>query len=107
MDSLLAKGDTISDAAGLSAITYLRQGKKCCTAAVRERSEKNCGRNNLADTKVTEEGGAEGAPGFGAKIPLQPVEKTMVKQIVPTQNTNDHVGEDIHPAAHGRPHTRA
>ena len=40
---------------------------------------------NSADTKVSDEGGAGGAPGTGAEIPLQPVAKTMVKQAVPLQ----------------------
>ena len=40
MDLLLAKAEPISDAGGASVITYLRKGKKHCTAAVGERSEK-------------------------------------------------------------------
>ena len=40
---------------------------------------------NSADTKVSADGGAGGAPGAGAEIPLQPVVKTMVKQAVPLQ----------------------
>jgi len=42
-----------------------------------------CERNNSADTKVSEEGGAADAPGTGAEIPLQPVEKIKVRQAVP------------------------
>jgi len=42
-----------------------------------------CERNNAADTKVSEEGGAEGAACARAEIPLQHLEKTMVKQVVP------------------------
>ncbi|GAB0182875.1 hypothetical protein GRJ2_000752800 [Grus japonensis] len=38
---------------------------------------------NSADTKVSEEGGGGGAPDTRAKIPLQPVVKTMVRQAVP------------------------
>lgn len=44
----------------------------------REISEKkNCETYSLADNNVSEEGGG-GALGIGAKIPLQPLEKTMV-----------------------------
>jgi len=39
--------------------------------------------NVPADTKVSEEGGDEGAQGTRAEIPLQPMVKTMVKQAVP------------------------
>ncbi|KAK4810494.1 hypothetical protein QYF61_004274, partial [Mycteria americana] len=45
--------------------------------------------------------------GAGAEIPLQPVEKTMVKQIVPLQPMEVYGGADIHSAAHGGPHTGA
>jgi len=48
-------------------------------------------RNNSAD-KVSEEGGREGAPGTGAEIPLQPMEKTMVRQAVPLQPMKVHGG---------------
>jgi len=44
-----------------------------------KRGVRICYRNNSADTKVSEEGGGGGAPGTGEEIPLQPVEKTMVK----------------------------
>ena len=63
-----------------------------------------CERNNDADTKVSEEGGA---PGAGPEIPLQPVMKTMVMQVVPLQHMEVHGGADIHPAAHGGPHAGA
>ena len=55
-----------------------------------------CERNNSADTKVSEEGGAGGAPGAGAEIPLQPVVKTMVKQAVPLQPMKVDGGADTH-----------
>ena len=48
-----------------------------------ERGVRICERNNSADTKVSEEGGGGGAPGARAEIPLQPVVKTMVRQVVP------------------------
>jgi len=54
-----------------------------------------CERNNPADTKVSG-GGGEGAPNAGAEIPLQPVEKTMVRQSVPLQPMEVHSGADIH-----------
>jgi len=53
-------------------------------------------RNNSADTKVSEEGGGGGAPGSGADIPLQPVERTVVRQAVPLQPMEVHGGADLH-----------
>ncbi|KAK4830792.1 hypothetical protein QYF61_013625, partial [Mycteria americana] len=76
-------------------VRYVRQGKKCRAAAVRERSEKNV-RNNSADTKVREEGGGGGAPGTGAEIPLQPMVKTMGRKVVPVQPMEVIGGADIH-----------
>ncbi|GAB0183081.1 acid sphingomyelinase-like phosphodiesterase 3b [Grus japonensis] len=62
-----------------------------------ERGVTRCERNNSADTKVSEEGGAGGGPGTGAEIPLQqPMEKTMVRQAVPLQPMEDDGGADIH-----------
>jgi len=51
-------------------------------------------RNNTADTKVTEEGGAGGAP--GAEISLQPLVKIVVRQAVPLQPMEVHGGADLH-----------
>ncbi|GAB0202821.1 ras GTPase-activating protein 1-like [Grus japonensis] len=48
------------------------------------------------DTKVSAQGGAGGAPGTKAEIPLQPLEKTIVRQAVPLQPMEDDGGEDIH-----------
>jgi len=45
-----------------------------------------CERNNSADNKVREEGGRRGAPGARAVIPLQPLEKTVVRQAVPLKS---------------------
>ncbi|GAB0181314.1 hypothetical protein GRJ2_000596700 [Grus japonensis] len=56
---------------------------------------RRCERNNSADTKVSAEGGG-GAPGARAEIPLQPVEKTTVRQAVPLQPMEVHGGADIH-----------
>ncbi|GAB0180417.1 epimerase family protein SDR39U1 [Grus japonensis] len=77
-DPLLAKAKPIS----ASVITYLRR------KTLREREllqpEREDVRNS-ADTKVSADGGAGGAPGTRAEIPLQPVVKAMVKQAVPLQ----------------------
>ena len=53
-------------------------------------------RHSCADTKVSEKEGAGGAPGAGAEIPLQPMEKTMVRQAGPLQPMEVHGGADIH-----------
>jgi len=42
-------------------------------------------RNSYADTKVRKERGGGGAPGTRAEIPLQPLEETIVTQVVPLQ----------------------
>ncbi|KAK4823941.1 hypothetical protein QYF61_008327 [Mycteria americana] len=102
MDLLLAKAEPTSDM-----ITYLRKVKKSCTAAVRERHMRKCERNNPADTKVREQGWGRGAPCAGSDIPLKPVVKTMVVQVVALQPTEDHSGADIHPAACGGPYAGA
>ena len=58
---------------------------------------RTCERNNSADAKVSEERGwGGGAPGAGAEIPLQPMVKIMVRQIVPLQPLQVHGGADIH-----------
>ncbi|GAB0177095.1 epimerase family protein SDR39U1 [Grus japonensis] len=57
---------------------------------------RRCERNNSADTKVSADGGAGGAPGAGAEIPLQPMEKTMVKQAVPLQPMEDDGEQRFH-----------
>ncbi|KAK4811345.1 hypothetical protein QYF61_027574 [Mycteria americana] len=107
MDPLLAKAEPTSDVGSASVITYVRKGKKMLHNSSRERGVRICERNNYADTKVSEEGGGGGAPGAGAEIPLQPVVKTMVRQVVPLPPMEDHRGADIHSAAHGGPHAEA
>ncbi|GAB0180072.1 cAMP-dependent protein kinase inhibitor alpha [Grus japonensis] len=95
MDPLLAKAEIISDGGGTSRITELRRGKTPAQHQEQlqpERGVRICERNNSADTQVTEEGGAGGAPGTGAEIPLQPLEKTMVRQAVPLQPMEVHGG---------------
>jgi len=88
MDPPLAKAKPISDDGSSSVITYLRRGKNCCTTAAGRLRE----RNNSADTKVSEGGGG----GAGVEIPLQPMEKTMLRQGVPPQYMEVHSGADIH-----------
>jgi len=65
--------------------------------AAGERSE------NSADVKVSEGGGGGGAPGTGAEIPLQFVEKIMVRQAVLLQPMEVHSGADIHLQLMGDP----
>ena len=55
-----------------------------------------CKRNNSADAQVSKEGGGGGATGTGAAIPLQSMEKTMVRQAVLLQPMEVHGGTDIH-----------
>ena len=55
-----------------------------------------CERNNSSDTKVSEEGAGGGAPGTKSEFPLQPMEKTMVRQAVPLQPVEVHGGAVIH-----------
>ena len=61
-------------------------------------------KSSLADTKVSEEGGGRGAPGTGAKVPLRPVERTMVEQVVPLQPMVYRGGAGFHAAVHGGDH---
>ncbi|GAB0193217.1 epimerase family protein SDR39U1 [Grus japonensis] len=109
MDPLLAKAEPISDGDSASGILYFKKRgeNKHQEQLQAERGVRMCERNNSADTKVSTEGGAGGAPGAGAEIPLQPVEKTMVRQAVPLQPMEDDGGAEIPPAARGGPHARA
>ncbi|KAM9591242.1 uncharacterized protein ACIBXB_006115 [Morphnus guianensis] len=70
--------------------------KNAVKQQLEERGVRICERNNPADTKVSEEGGGGGAPGAEAEIPLQPVVKTMVRQVVPLQPMEVNGGADIH-----------
>ncbi|GAB0186196.1 E3 ubiquitin-protein ligase MARCHF3 [Grus japonensis] len=79
MDPLLAKAKPISDGGSASGVTELRRKKPAQQQLQLERGVRVCERNNSADTKVSEEGGGGGAPGAGAEILLQPLEKTMVR----------------------------
>ncbi|GAB0177162.1 epimerase family protein SDR39U1 [Grus japonensis] len=98
-DPPLAKTKPISHSGSASGITLLRKGKTPLQHQEQlqpERGVGRCERNSSADTKVSAEGGAGGAPGAGAEIPLQPLEKTMVRQAVPLQTMEVHGGADIH-----------
>jgi len=57
---------------------------------------RTCERNNSAETEVSEDRGRAGAPGTGAEIHLQHVEKTMVSQAAPVQPMEVCGGADIH-----------
>ena len=61
-----------------------------------ERIMRICERKKSADSKVSAEGGGRGAPGAGAEVPLQPMEKTMVSQAVSLQSMEAHGGADTH-----------
>ncbi|XP_059725656.1 ceramide synthase 4-like isoform X6 [Haemorhous mexicanus] len=54
-------------------------------------------RNNSADTKVSGEGGAGGAPGAGGEAPLQAVLRTKVKQMCPCSPWGSMGDAEIHP----------
>ncbi|GAB0195124.1 hypothetical protein GRJ2_001977700 [Grus japonensis] len=85
----LAKAEPISDSGSTSG------GKKHQKQLQPERGARICERNNSADTKGSAEGGGGDAPGTGAEIPLQPMEKTMVRQAVPLQPMEDDGGAQI------------
>ncbi|GAB0190274.1 hypothetical protein GRJ2_001492700 [Grus japonensis] len=61
---------------------FKKENKGVKGSLCNQREEREDVRNS-ADTKVSEEGGGGGAPDTRAKIPLQPVVKTMVRQAVP------------------------
>ena len=96
-DPPLPKAEPISNGGSASGITDLRKGKEVTgeQQLQPERGVRRCERNNSADPKVSEEGGRGGAPGAGAEIPLQPLEKTMVRQAVPLQLMEDPTSEQV------------
>lgn len=59
----------------------MRDKKNACEPSVRETGVRICDRNNFADTRVSEELGAGGAPGAGAEIHLQPMEDPTLEQV--------------------------
>ncbi|GAB0207812.1 epimerase family protein SDR39U1 [Grus japonensis] len=99
MDLPLARTKPVSDGGNASVITYLRSmggGERRNSFLQPERGVRRCERNNSADTKVSEEGRGGGAPGARAEIPLQSMEKTMVRQAILLQPIEDDGGADIH-----------
>ncbi|PKU43719.1 protein pxr1-like [Limosa lapponica baueri] len=95
MDLPLAKAKPTSNS-GSASDNIFRKGKKPAVQQQPERGVRICERNNSADTKVTEEGGGGGAPGAGAKLPLHPVVKTMVRQAVPLHPMEVNGRAEIH-----------
>ena len=55
-----------------------------------------CESSSPADPTVSAEGGAGGAPGARAEVPLQPLEQTMVRQAVSLQPMEAHRGAETH-----------
>ncbi|GAB0179150.1 acid sphingomyelinase-like phosphodiesterase 3b [Grus japonensis] len=107
MDLLLAKAESMSDSGSVSGIMYLRRGKKLLQNSSQRRGVRICERNSPTGTQVSAEGGGGGAPGTEPEIPLQPLEKTMVRQAVLLQPVEVHGGAEIPPAALGGPHAGA
>lgn len=104
MDPALAKAEPLSKTGGISVITYLRKGKKCCTAAMGVRSEKSV--KEPADIKVSGEGGTGDAPGIRTEFPLQ----SMVKDHGEAdcwkdqQSGKDHATTVVNTAVYGGSH---
>lgn len=92
--------EPLSNTGGTSVIAQLRKGKKCCAAAVRASIKKNVQRNNHIDTKISEEGARGGSSGTTGT--LQPMERTLVKQVVPYGGLRQ---SRYYTAACGGPHT--
>ncbi|GAB0179406.1 hypothetical protein GRJ2_000405900 [Grus japonensis] len=95
-DPPLAKAKPINHGGSASGVTCLRRKKTAVQQQLEERGVRRCESNNSADTKVSAEGGGGGAAGARAEIPLQPVDKTMVRQAVPLQTMEVNGGADIH-----------
>ncbi|GAB0182230.1 hypothetical protein GRJ2_000688300 [Grus japonensis] len=107
MNLPLAKAEPISNGGKHSAITFKKEKKTPPSGSFFSQREESEDVRNSADTKVSEEEEAGGAPGARAEILLQPVEKTMVRQAVPLQPVEDDGGAEIPPAARGGPHAGA
>ncbi|PKU45778.1 vps10 domain-containing receptor 2 [Limosa lapponica baueri] len=91
-DPPLAKADPVSDAGGASVITYLRKGKKCCAAVVRERSEKNMRERALKTPRPVKKEGKRCS--------------RHKKKYSPAAHGEDHSEVGCLPAAHEGPHAR-
>ena len=50
----------------------------------------------LQTARSVKKKGGGGAPRTGAEVPLQPMEKTMVRQALPLQPMEVHSGADLH-----------
>lgn len=103
MHPLQGTAESLSQDGGILGKTYLRKGKMTDSNVSGE--EKSM-RKSPEDTKVKERRGG-GDPGTRAKIPLQPVEKIMVEQVVPLQPMEEHGGTDIRTADPRVSHSRA
>lgn len=77
-DRPLAKAKPVSNGGSTYGITDLRRKEN-------DSAEKTAARvsNSSADTKVTGEGGDGGAAGGRSEFPLQPVMKSMMRQLGP------------------------
>lgn len=95
---MLAKHNPISSAGGASVLTYVRKDEKSA-AAVRERSEENM-REIVLQTQRSWWRRRSSCFRCRAKIALNLLKKSMVKQVVPLEPIKDHTGADIFPAAH-------
>ncbi|KAK4828799.1 hypothetical protein QYF61_000856 [Mycteria americana] len=84
-DLPLAKAEPISDGGISLWDNIFKKGKKKLHNSSWERGLRICERNKSADTKVSEEGGGGVVLGMGTEIPLQPMVKTVVRQVVPLQ----------------------
>ncbi|TRZ20555.1 hypothetical protein HGM15179_006522 [Zosterops borbonicus] len=85
VDPLLARAK-LSHSGSTSGITELKKERKVLhkmIAAKEDRSKDRCERNSPTDTQISAEGGAGGAPGAGAEIPLQLPGQPIVRQLCP------------------------
>jgi len=82
MHPLQGIAEPLHQDSGTSGKSYLRMGQMLHNSV---RTEEKIVRNSAADIKM-KAGEGEGAQGTKAEIPLQPVEKTMVKQVFPLQS---------------------
>lgn len=96
LDPLLPKAEPISEAGDTSVTINLRKSKNHCAGAVRERNRKNVRERTLQTTRSVKKELGGGSPSAKAEIPLQPVKKTMVTQVVSLQPMEDHAAADIH-----------
>jgi len=97
-DPPLARAKPISAGGRASVTMNLQRGKEPLVQQQLqpERGVRIRERNTSAETKVIEEGGGEGAPGTRDEIALKPMEKTVVRQVVPLKPVEVQGGADIH-----------